>query len=152
MAASFFPFHPRRLRTLLAGGAVVALALGAWAGARSLTGAEPLVQAEARAGLCAGLMLAFIYVWYRLRPRPGWGVSLLPLTLVISRPLSGQWESAWSRVREVRRTGSRRDSLLVLFEDERRWVVPGQLFPDAASFEEMARAVEERVPRGSHDA
>ena len=137
---------------MLLAGALLALVLTALAMARAFSGAEPKVQAEARAGLCAGLMLAFFYVRFRLRPRAGWGVSLLPLTLVVSRPLSGQWESAWSRVREVRRAGARRDLLWVLFEDERRWVVPRQLFPDLAAFEAMASAVEERAPRPAYDA
>ena len=146
----FFPFNPRAARTMLTLGAWGCIAATVWAlygwGGGGLL-------AEARAGITGGLLLAFVYVRFRLRPRDGWGVLLGPEALVVARPLSGDAARVpWSTVRAVGRGGKRRDVLVLLLDQDRRLLVPRHLFPNGQTFEQFAAAVEERAPAPQYDA
>jgi hypothetical protein len=143
MGQDFFPYHPLKIRAALAFGALCALTLGAWALAaavRSESGLE-----FARVGICLGLLASMLYVHLKLRPRPGWGVKVEAIRLWVSRPIEGQIEIPWSAVREVRRNGKQRDTLVLFLGDERRVLVPQHLFASRAAFEQAAHAIEERM-------
>lgn len=145
----FFAFNPRSARVLLLL-AAVASALVTFTAVREIGGQAPL--AAARAGVGAGLLLAFVFVRHRLRPREGWGVLLTPLTLVASRPLSGgSTEVVWTRVRAVGRAGKRKDTLVFVMDGDERLLLPRHLFA-GQTFDELARAVEERAPAPPFDA
>jgi hypothetical protein len=148
--ARFFAFNPRAARSLLTLGEVACVAATVWA-LYGLGSASWL--AEARAGISVGLLLAFVYVNFRLRPRDGWGVLLTPDALVVARPLSGDAAQVpWSAVRAVGRAGKRRDVLVVLLDGDRRLLVPRHLFAGSQAFEALAAAVEERAPASRYDA
>ncbi|MHB8873637.1 MAG: hypothetical protein ACYC8T_08120 [Myxococcaceae bacterium] len=148
--ARFFPFNPKGTRLMLAAAAAGCLATTAWA-LYGLGGGGTL--AEARAGIAAGLLLAFLYVRYRLRPREGWGVLLTPAELVVARPLSGDpAQLPWSSLAKVARSGKKREVLVLLLDGDRRLLLPRHLFPSAKAFEEVCAAVEERAPRPRFDA
>ncbi len=143
MAGDFFPYHPLKLRAALTFGALGSLTLGAWAlaaAARSGSGLE-----FARAGICLGLLASMLYIHLKLRPRPGWGVSVEPTRLQVSRPIEGQIEIPWSAVTQVKRNGRQRDTLVVFLGDERRVLVPQHLFASKAEFEKAAQAIEGRM-------
>ena len=146
----FFPYHPLRLRLLLLGTSVVCVALLAWAVTSAAVGGQPLEWA--RAGLCLGLLLAMMYVWQKLAPRTGWGVTLKPTMLVVSKPIQGDIEIAWSAVKDVRRIGKGRDTLVLLMSEDKRVLVPRHLFASSTLFEALARAIDERLPSAKHDA
>jgi hypothetical protein len=143
MAGSFFPYHTLKLRVALAFGALCALTLGAWALASAVHSEKGLEFA--RAGICLGLLASMLYVHLKLRPRPGWGVSVEPTRLQVSRPIEGQIEIPWSAVTQVRRGGRGRDTLVVSVGDEKQVLVPSHLFASKAEFERVARAIEERM-------
>jgi len=146
----FFAFNPRAARMLLTLGAAGCVAATVWA-LYGLGGGG--VLGEARAGISGGLFLAFAYVRHRLRPRDGWGVLLMPDALLVARPLSGDPARVpWATVRAVTRGGKRREVLVLLFDQDRRLLVPRHLFPNRQTFEALAAAVEERAPLSRHDA
>lgn len=150
MADAFFPYHPLKLRVALGLGALAALALTAWAVWGAVRGGG--LSELARAGLSGGLLAAMVTVLLRLRPRAGWGVSVKPTVLVISRPTKGEIEIPWSAVREVRRLGPQRDTLAVMTGEHERVLVPGHLFAAPAQFEAVVRAIEARLPPTPYDA
>ena len=146
----FIPFDPRAARSLLTLGVLGCAAATAWA---LYDAASAMRLAEARAGISAGLLLAFFYVRHRLRPREGWGVFFTPEALVVARPLSGDVAAVpWANVRGVARAGKRRDVLVVLLDEDRRVLLPRHLFPSAQAFDELVAAVEERSPKPHFDA
>ena len=151
-AEVFFGFNPRGARRALWVGAVACVALAAWALANARLGAERL--GEARAGAAGGLAIAFAYALFRLRPRPGWGIALQPLALVVARPFSGEpLELAWSSVSLVRREGAgSRRTLVVFLKVGGRVLIPQHLFADASAFDAAVAAISARVEPPRFDA
>lgn len=144
--SGFFPFHPRRLRRALLAGALGGLALTAWA----LWGVAGRTEAfgEARAGISLGLALTFLYARFRLRPRPGWGLTVAPEGVRLSRPFSGvPLELPWTEVAEVRRLGPRRDAVALLLTGGRRLLLPRILFDEPRHFEAAVQALTEMTRR-----
>jgi hypothetical protein len=150
MTKDFFPYHPLKLRAVLAFAVVGCVALLAWSLSSAVRTGEP--QEVARAGLCLGLLLAMAYVLTRLAPREGWGVKLSPTALTVSKPIEGVMEIPWSTLKEVQRSGKRHDTLMLFVGDHRRILVPRHLFARTADFEQLVAAIEERMPPPQHDA
>ena len=152
MDSRFFAFNPRPTRWALALGACALAILSAWALAAARHSAEP--QAEARAGISAGLMLLFLYSFHRLRPRPGWGVTLSAMGVRVARPFSNAapMELTWAQLGEVRKLGRRGDVLGLFFQEQGRLLVSRHLFARRAVFEELFSALEDRLPPPRHDA
>ncbi|MDY7226350.1 hypothetical protein [Hyalangium rubrum] len=152
MDSRFFAFNPLPTRIALFLGACVLAVLTAWALASAQQGGEPF--SEARAGITAGLMLVFLYAFHRLRPRPGWGVTLGPLGVHVARPFSNAkpMELMWSQIGSIRRLGRKGSVLGLFFHEQGRVLVSRHLFPRRAVFEELASALEERVPAPRYDA
>ncbi len=153
MSPQFFPYHPRRMRWSLTLAAAGALVLTAWSMAGAVRGGEALEFA--RAGLTGGLTLAMLYVHLKLRPRAGWGVSVGPVVLKVSRPIEGEIEVPWSQVRQALRGGNKRDTLVIFIGargesagslNERRVLVPRHLFASASDFEAVVAAIESHAP------
>ena len=139
--ADFFAFHPRGFRTGFALGAVGCTILAAWALANAHRAVEPFAQA--RAGVCGGLTFAFLYAFYRLRQRPGWGITLTARGASISRPISGgAIDIQWSEVSLARREPK---ALVLFLKSNSRVLVARHLFHSAADFEAMVQAVTQRV-------
>lgn len=152
MEPRFFAFDPRPIRRAFFGGACVLAILSAWAlaDARS-SGDAPLVMA--RAGATGGLMLAFAYAWHRLRPRPGWGVTLTPRGVELERPFSGgRLQLSWGQIESVRRMGTQGDVLGMFLGDRERVVVTRHLFASREAYSELASALEARKPTPRYDA
>ncbi|WP_257462961.1 hypothetical protein [Archangium lipolyticum] len=152
MEPRFYAFDPRPTRRALFVGACVLAILSAWAlaDARSLDNA-PL--AVARAGITGGLMLAFVFAWHRLRPRPGWGITLSARGVQVARPFTGsQLQLSWGQIDVVRRLGKKEDVLGLFLEEGGRVLVTRHLFPSRTVFGELASALEERKPAPRYDA
>lgn len=146
----FFAYHPRRWRLVLTLAALTSLVLTAWALAGAVhTGAA---LEFARAGISAGLTLAMLFIHLRLRPRAEWGVKVTPMALVVSRPTQGQIEIPWSAVKEVRRAGAKRETVVIFVGEDRRVLVSQHLFASREVFEAMASAIDEQRPADKHDA
>jgi hypothetical protein len=152
MEPRFYAFDPRVSRRALFGGACALAILSAWALADArLLGNTPL--AEARAGLTAGLMCVFVFAWHRLRPRPGWGVTLTPRGVEVARPFSGgQLQLSWGQIESVRRMGQKGDVLGMFLGERERVVVTRHLFASRAEYSELASALEARKPAPRYDA
>jgi hypothetical protein len=149
-AFRFHPFNPRRARLALALGMAVCAGMAAWAVRNATQGSEP--WAMARAGVALGLLLAFLVVWVRLRPRPGWGLVLAHTGFALSPPFRGEpLQVPWDEVRRVLRAGRRRQ-VLVLELSEGRLLLPSHLFASPRAFEAAAGELEERLPRPAFDA
>ncbi len=146
----FYPYHPLKLRAVLVTASVMCVVLLAWALSSAVRSGAPIEMA--RAGLCLGLQLAMAYVLWKLAPREGWGVKLDATVLRVSKPIEGVFEVPWSSVREMRRGGSGRDTLVLFIGNNRRILVPRHLFGSRELFEELARAIEDRLPPPTHDA
>jgi hypothetical protein len=98
-------------------------------------------------------MFAFLYVFFRLRPRAGWGVTVDPEAVTVARPLSGgKTEVRWSEINLVQRGGRRRDTLVLFLKSDARVLIPRHLFASRKAFESLAEAVEERAPAPRFDA
>jgi hypothetical protein len=152
MEPRFYAFDPRSTRRALFLGACVLAVLSAWAlaDARAM-GNAPL--AVARAGLSGGLMLTFVFAWHRLRPRPGWGVTLNARGVQVARPFTGtQLQLSWGQIDRVRRLGRKEDVLGLFLDEGGRVLVTRHLFPSRAAFGELAAALEERKPAPRFDA
>jgi hypothetical protein len=149
-ARDFYPYHPLKLRAVLVTASVMCVVLLAWSLASAVHAGT--LQEMARTGLCLGLQLAMAYVLMKLAPREGWGVKLEGTVLKVSRPIEGVLEVPWSSVREVRRGGSRRDTLVLFVGNNRRILLPRHLFGSRQLFEELVTAIEERVPQQPYDA
>jgi len=150
MSRDFYPYHPLKLRAVLVTASVMCVVLLAWSLSSAVRGGEPIEWA--RAGLCLGLQLAMAYVLMKLAPREGWGVKLEATVLKVSRPIDGVLEIPWSAVRELRRGGSKRDTLVLFIGNNRRVLVPRHLFGSRELFEELAKAIEDKLPPPAHDA
>lgn len=146
----FFPYNPLRLRLWLGGGALVGLALTAWAVLGFLESQAP--REILRAGLSFGLAAALGVGFFRFRPRAQWGVRVTPISVLVSRPRRGIIEVPWSDVKELRRLGERRDILALWLREEGRVLVPAHLFARRDDFEALAAALEERMPAPRYDA
>lgn len=152
MEPRFFAFNPRPIRRALFLGACVLAVLGAWslADARS---AGDSVLAMARVGATCGLMLAFVYAWHRLRPRPGWGLTLSARGVEVARPFSaGHLQLSWGQIDSVRRLGGRGEVLGLFLVEGGRVLVTRRLFPSPAVYSELAAVLEERKPAPRYDA
>ena len=137
----FFPYNPRILRLALLACSIAAVALAAWALAAARVNGE--LTAWARLGVALGLLGAFAWILYQVRPRAEWGVKVDPLGLTAARPLSGgPVELVWSQIAEVRR-----DGLLIRLKPEGRFILNRHLFADAKTFDALAREVEGRAPK-----
>lgn len=137
---SFHPFNPRKVRLAALGGAAACGAVALWALWGVARGLEPF--GEARAGLAAGLMFAFLYAFFRLRPHKGWGVTVEPLKLTIARPISGTpIELVPGQVDEIRRDGKRQDTLAIYLKNGQRVLLAQHLFPSHQAFDEAAKAM-----------
>ena len=101
----------------------------------------------ARAGIAFGLLFAILTVLFRLRPREGWGVTLTPTHLTVSRATGGLIETPWSLVREARFVTFERDAYAVFLEEDHRILVARHLFARRADFDAVVKAVDERVPK-----
>jgi hypothetical protein len=150
MGRNFFPYHPFKLRAALSVASMLCVVLLAWSLSSAVSTQAP--QEMARAGLCLGLLLAMGYVLMRLSPREGWGITLAPTLLKVSRPVEGTLEVPWSAIEEVQRAGRRREVLVLVVGNHRRILVPRHLFGSAAEFEAAAQAIEDRLPPPAHDA
>lgn len=149
MGPDFFPYHPLRLRLWLGAGFVAALALTAWAVVSFVGSDTP--REILRAGLSSGLAAAMGLAVFRTGPRPGWGVKVTPLAVLVSRPGGkGIIEVPWSAVKEVRRFGDRRETLGLWLDDEQRVLINAHLFAKREEFEALARAIDERIPGTLH--
>lgn len=152
MEPRFYPFDPRVARRALFLGACALAILSAWSlsDARSL-GNPPL--AVARAGLTTGLMGAFVFAWHRLRPRPGWGVTLSARGVEVARPFSsGRIQLAWGQIDVVRRIGRGGEVLGLFLEEGGRVLVTRHLFASRGTYGDLASALEERKPPPRLDA
>lgn len=130
---------------------VAAVALAAWALAAARAGGG--LGAWARLGVALGLLGAFGWILYRVRPRADWGVKVGPLGLTVARPLSGgPVELVWSQILEVRRDGKKRERLLIRLRPEGRFILDRHLFADEATFDALAREVEGRAQTPKLDA
>ncbi|NVJ06590.1 hypothetical protein HUW63_15250 [Myxococcus sp. AM001] len=147
----FFAFDPRATRISLFVGACVLAVLTAWALAEARDAGG--VQAVARAGVSAGLMLTFLVSFHRLRPRTGWGVTVDARGVRVARPFSQKaLDLHWGQIDHVRRIG-RKGSVLALFlKEEGRVLVTRHLFARKAVFDELFAALEDRVPPPRFDA
>jgi hypothetical protein len=152
MEPRFYAFDPRPTRRALFVGACVLAILSAWALA-DVRAATPAPLAVARAGLTAGLLLTFVFAWHRLRPRPGWGVTLSSRGVQLARPFSGrQLRLSWGQIDSVRRLGRKEDVLGLFLDEGGRVLVTRHLFPSRTAFGELASALEERKPASCYDA
>jgi hypothetical protein len=151
MEPRFFAFNPRSVRLALAFGACLLTILSAWALAEAR--ASRAILSAARAGVTGGLLLVFVFAWHRLRPRPGWGITLSPRGVQLSRPLTGSsYQLAWGQISSVRRLGRQGDMLGLFLEEGGQVIVTRHLFPSRTAFGELADALEERKPPQRFDA
>ncbi len=146
----FFAYHPRQWRLMLALAASGSLILTAWAMASAVRSAAPLEFA--RAGLSFGLVLAMLTVHHKLRPKPMWGVRVTPVSLTVSRPTTGTIEIPWSAVKDIRRSGAKRETVILFVGADKRVMVTAHLFPSREEFEALASAIDEQRPTQVHDA
>lgn len=148
---SYFPYNPRKIRVGFILGAIACALLTAWALRNATTGAEQF--GEARAGVSAGLMFAFLYAAFRLRRRAGWGLKLEPLQLSVSRPMSSSAiEILKTQVEMARRDGKRQDTVVLYLKNGQRIVIAQHLFPSKVAFDEAARALKDWAPEPQLDA
>lgn len=145
----FFGYHPRRWRLLLAVGAAGSLVLTAWAMASAARSGAPLEYA--RAGISGGLVLAMLTVHLKLRPRPDWGVRVTALSLTVSRPTKGVIEIPWSAVKDIRRSGEDRETVIIFVGEDKRVLVSRHLFASKEEFEALAAMIDEQRPTTPHD-
>lgn len=151
MEPRFFAFNPRSVRLALALGACMLAILSAWAVAEARVSGATL--AAARAGVTGGMLLLFVLAWHRLRPRPGWGITLSPRGVQLSRPFTGSsYQLAWGQISSVRRLGPQGDVLGLFLEEGGQVIVTRHLFPSRTAFGELASALEERKPPQRFDA
>lgn len=152
MEPRFYAFDPRPTRRAFFVGACVLAILSAWALADAGdAGHAPL--AVARAGMTGGLMLTFVFAWHRLRPRPGWGVTLTTRGVELARPFTGsQLRLPWGQIDSVRRLGGKQDMLGLFLNEGGRVLLTRHLFASRTVFGELASALEERKPAPRFDA
>ena len=98
------------------------------------------------------LLGGFGTLWWRLRPRDGWGALATAAGLTLSRPFGGGvLELDWEDVRGLTREGKRRE-VLVIHLPEGEWRLEGRMFPSHRHFEAVVDALEEHMPRRRFDA
>jgi hypothetical protein len=151
MEPRFFAFNPRSVRLALALGACMLAVLSAWAAAEARASGATL--SAARAGVTGGMLLTFVFAWHRLRPRPGWGITLSPRGVQLSRPFTGSsYQLAWGQISSVRRLGRQGDVLGLFLEEGGQVIVTRHLFASRSAFGELVAALEERKPPQRFDA
>ena len=121
--------------------------------------AKSLADALSAAGFWAWLSTAMsgslvaglLFFYTRLRPRPDWGVRVLPLSLAISLPLRGELALPWTQVSkvEVLKKGK---YLQVALKAGHYFLIPRSMFESKEAFHAMVQAVEERAPQAKFDA
>jgi hypothetical protein len=98
-------------------------------------------------------MLTFVFAWHRLRPRPGWGVTLSARGVELARPFTGsQLQLPWGQIDSVRRLGAKQDRLGLFLNEGGRVLLTRHLFASRTVFGELASALEERKPAPRFDA
>ena len=150
--ARFVPYDPRSSRALLVAAAVVLVALCAWALVQAQVpeaGREPWV----RAGLSGALVLLAASLHWRLRPRPGYGVTFSARGPEVVRPLSGATvDLHWGEVVSVRRMGKKGHALGLFLHERKPLLLARRFFGSDADYERMCKAFEARVPSPKYDA
>lgn len=147
----FFPFHPLRIRITFLACALLCAAITAWALYNAMHSEERL--AEARGGLSAGLMFAFLYAFWSLRPKEGWGVEVEPLRIIIARPFRGApTRLLWAEIEQIHLGGKKRDKLLLFLEGGGRVMVPGHLFAHDDDFRALCDLARQKVSPTKFDA
>ena len=151
MAPAFFPFNPRATRWSFLLAAFVCAGLAFWALQGTFRHTERF--GELRAGVSVGLMLAFLFACFRLRPRACWGVTLDDEGLTLAHPFfSGTRLIPWARVNRLWRTGKRQDTVMLVLDDDSRILLPHHLFPRRAAFEALVAALRQKLPEPELDA
>ena len=118
--------------------------LAGWALANAHSGSERF--GVARGGVAAGLMFAFGYALFRLRPRAGWGVTVTPTALAVARPFSeDEVRLSWPQISMARSEGPRGSALLVFTKAGDRLLIPRHLFGSTAQFAAMSQAIQAHV-------
>lgn len=152
MDARFIPYDPRSSRALLFAAAVVLVALCAWALVQARlpeAGREPWV----RAGLCGAMVVLAAWLLWRLRPRPGFGVTFSARGPDVVRPLSGaRVELHWGEVVSVRRMGKKGHVLGLFLHERKPLLLARRFFGSDADYARMCQAFEARVPAPTYDA
>ena len=93
-----------------------------------------------------------LFIHLKLRPRAQWGVKVTPVVLVVSRPTQGQIEIPWSAVKEIKRAGEKRETIVIFVGEDKRVLVSEHLFSSRAEFEALATAIDEQRPSTQQDA
>jgi hypothetical protein len=148
--SGFHPYHPRNTRLVLLLAMLVALAMLGWAlwDVRRGQGAMAWMRALGAVLLLGG----FGTLWWRLRPREGWGARVTSAGLTLSRPFGGgSLELDWDDVRGITREGKRRE-VVVIHLPEGEWRLEGRMFQSHRDFEAAVDALEEHLPRRAYDA
>lgn len=143
-APSFVPYHPLRWRLLFFAAAGLSALLIAQALQGARTGTEPL--GWVRAAVVGLLMLAMLFVVFRLRPRAGWGVTFSGTAMTVARPFGGELSLPYSAIKDVRRSGKSRDTLVLSTANE-QVLLPAHLFANKQVFESLVTSVDEHLPR-----
>ncbi|MBX7117077.1 MAG: hypothetical protein K1X64_22350 [Myxococcaceae bacterium] len=139
----FIPYHPLRWRLLFFAGAGLSVLLVAQALQGARDGSEPL--GWVRASVVGLLMLAMLYVVFRLRPRAGWGVTFSGTAMTVARPFGGELALPYSAIKSARRRGKNRDALILTTSNE-QILLPAHLFANRQVFESLVTAVDEHLP------
>ena len=143
---AFIPYHPLRWRLLFFAGAGLSLLLVAQALQGARDGSEPL--GWVRASVVGLLMMAMLYVVFRLRPRSGWGITFSGTAMTVARPLGGELALPYSAIKSTRRMGKNRDTLMLATSSE-QILLPAHLFANRQVFEALGTAVDEHLPANS---
>ena len=98
-------------------------------------------------------MCTFVFAWHRLRPRPGWGITLSPRGVEVARPFTGsRLQLSWGEIDSVRRLGRKEDLLCLYLDEGGRVLVTRHLFASREAFGDLSAALEERKPPPRFDA
>ncbi|MGQ0508171.1 MAG: hypothetical protein ACT4TC_22970 [Myxococcaceae bacterium] len=151
MGDKFFPFDPRGARQTMLVGAAACAALAAWATYAALTGHERFgaIRAAVSVLLCA----AFCFGWFRLRPKPQWGITLGPRGLHVARPFSGEAiELDWRSLASARRDAAAGGRLVLFDRQGGQLPIGAVMFPSRKAFNDLVDAVGEHLQPPRYDA
>ena len=110
------------------------------------------LPAAVRAGMCLGLTLASGYMAFRLRRRPGWGVTLDVAGLTLGRTQGPPLHVPWSQVQLAQVVGRTRDEIVVRWGEDQRLRLTERLFAHKRDFQALILALETHVPPPPADA